>query len=68
MPPAATPSAINEGSYNGEELITKATGSNGIHALTSQESDNYLHDHNTSVAFSEAEQNAEEAANYWTIL
>ncbi|MBV9230563.1 MAG: hypothetical protein JOZ18_14735 [Chloroflexi bacterium] len=69
MPPAATmPVATDEGSYSGEEAMTQAAGSNGTHSLMSQGSDDYLHDHNTTEAFSEAEQNAEEAANYWTLL
>ena len=67
-PATTTPPATNEGSYSGEETITKAAGINGTHSLASQGSDDYLHDHNMTGAFSEAEQNAEEAANYWTLL
>jgi hypothetical protein len=68
MSPPVTPPLSSDAGHNGEEVTREAVENLETRPLISLESDDDLQDQPTAIASLEAEQNAEEAANYWTLL
>jgi hypothetical protein len=68
VPMAATPTASGRRG-DGEEVATASSpGINGTHPLTGQVDASHLDDESVVVASPDADQNAEEAAEYWARL
>jgi len=61
---ASTPKAISNGHHRENTTSANSTGSNGTHAI----SDYHSNDESIISASPDAEQNADEAADYWAQL
>jgi len=68
LSPPTTPSENHKGRYGEETSTMKAVGRPEARPEASPGGEDHLSDQSTAAAFSAAEQNAEEAANYWALL